>query len=484
MNPMNNLKDMKRLIVLIMVGAFAGGLSAQTGDTIWGRCTDYRYPAWYDECDYYTNDGGFIFGSVPVYFNTNEYEAPYGSLLAIRQSLPGPIALDGIAVMVSTRAQRYPSLSTERNNEYAILMSTDSNGIPGDTLALSRWDSATTRVMLLPQNIRAEQRGDTTNCMRDFEVFEARFPQPILVDSVFFIAGTFNSNERTIPDSIGVWRYKYRTTSYTLVKAYQNQCNLCMDGIMWINHTHNNGWGQLHSTRSAGPFLLIPAEFDLTVHTDDSLMGIATGSGTYRSGDPVIIAATPTQYCRFASWSDGSTDNPRVIHLYSDSTITATFTHDSSNYVRVLPNNPDWGSVSGAGIYPYGQSVDIAATPFDGYLFTEWADGNQDNPRTVYPTGDTVFTAIFDPVPVGISERGTQIPEFIITPNPTEGNIIIGCSEGSHVLIFYDGAGRPIVSHTFCGCTATLDVSTLPSGTYIAVLHTENMKEAKTLIKL
>ena len=39
--------------------------------------------------------------------------------------------------------------------------------------------------------------------------------------------------------------------------------------------------------------------------------------------------------------------------------------------------------------------VTISATPSDGYHFTQWSDGNTDNPRTIELTQDTTFTAEF-----------------------------------------------------------------------------------------
>lgn len=475
---------MKRYLLLALLITAGGYLSAQSGDIIWGRSVDYLYPVWYDECYYYTTDGGFILGEVPRYFYTMEHENSAGSLMATKQSVPEPVAIEGVAVMVSTHPQRWPSLTTERNNEYALLIGVDSNGLPGDTLAIARWDTVVPRVMLLPQNIRAEHAGDTTECLRDFLVYEARFPQPVLVDTQFFIAATFNSNERSAPDSNGVWRYKYRTTSYITVQAEQNPCAPCLTGIQFTTFSPDNGWNPLYYSLRVGPFLAITAGFDLTVLTADSLMGTVTGNGTYHSGVPAFVMATPSRYCRFTSWSDGSTENPRVMYLRSDSTVTANFMHDSSAYVRVLPNNPDWGSTSGTGIYSYGQSVDIVAVPTVGYLFSEWADGNQDNPRTVFPMGDTVFTALFDPVPVGIFEPQTPEQELTITPNPMQGIVTIGCAEGTHMLQLYDGAGRLVFTRNFAGCGATVDVATLPSGIYTAVLRTDNIKEAKTLIKL
>jgi hypothetical protein len=59
-------------------------------------------------------------------------------------------------------------------------------------------------------------------------------------------------------------------------------------------------------------------------------------------------------------------------------------------------NNPDAGTVSGAGTYDYGTYTEISATANYGYHFSHWNDGNTDNPRTVKVTEDRTYTAYFD----------------------------------------------------------------------------------------
>ena len=78
----------------------------------------------------------------------------------------------------------------------------------------------------------------------------------------------------------------------------------------------------------------------------------------------------------------------------------------SSNVVSVMANNPSYGTVSGGGSYPSGTSCQISATPYEGYYFTQWSDGNTDNPRTVVISQDTTFTAFFEAV--------QQIKEVVI----------------------------------------------------------------------
>ena len=57
--------------------------------------------------------------------------------------------------------------------------------------------------------------------------------------------------------------------------------------------------------------------------------------------------------------------------------------------------NAEHGNVS----YPQTMCDDmqLTATPDYGYHFTQWSDGNTDNPRTIELTRDTTFTALFAP---------------------------------------------------------------------------------------
>ena len=53
------------------------------------------------------------------------------------------------------------------------------------------------------------------------------------------------------------------------------------------------------------------------------------------------------------------------------------------------------GSVYGGGQFKPNTSIGISAHSYLGYHFTQWADGNTDNPRMVVLTNDTTFTAEF-----------------------------------------------------------------------------------------
>lgn len=63
--------------------------------------------------------------------------------------------------------------------------------------------------------------------------------------------------------------------------------------------------------------------------------------------------------------------------------------------LRVVPENYRMGAVERTGRYPEGQ-VSITAVPMPDFVFTQWTDGNTDNPRVINLTSDTLFTAEFE----------------------------------------------------------------------------------------
>jgi hypothetical protein len=121
------------------------------------------------------------------------------------------------------------------------------------------------------------------------------------------------------------------------------------------------------------------------------------GGGTYEKYTPITLTAIPNQGCRFVKWTDGNTDNPRVIIPESDCTYIADF--EEVNYTLTLAaNDVAMGNVFGAGTYKYGTEVAINAIPNTGYQFTQWSDNDTNASRTITITSDLSLTAYFQPI--------------------------------------------------------------------------------------
>ena len=124
----------------------------------------------------------------------------------------------------------------------------------------------------------------------------------------------------------------------------------------------------------------------VTLHCDN-VMGAVTGAGSYQANEQVNITATPNLGYRFRQWSDGITTNPRTLVVVGDTTLTAEFEEiSSSEYtVSVVVDAEQNGAVQ----------MTLTAVPDDGYQFTQWSDGNTDNPRTLRVTENMTLSATF-----------------------------------------------------------------------------------------
>ncbi|MBQ4377211.1 MAG: C10 family peptidase [Bacteroidales bacterium] len=134
--------------------------------------------------------------------------------------------------------------------------------------------------------------------------------------------------------------------------------------------------------------------YHLAVQSSNASRGVASGSGVYEAGRAVTVRATANTGYRFLSWQDGNTDNPRVIYMDSNTTLTASFSTDSLNVV-VIPQDSIRGHAWGTGRYAYRSYASLRATPAHGYHFSQWNDGDTNNPRGVRITSDITYTAYF-----------------------------------------------------------------------------------------
>ncbi len=93
------------------------------------------------------------------------------------------------------------------------------------------------------------------------------------------------------------------------------------------------------------------------------------------------------------------------------------------------------GTVEGQnGEYKEGETVVFTAIPADGYYFTNWSDGNTDNPRSIVTTSDISLTAKFigvTPKEGGIVETKKEGNSFVFTAVPSNGYYFTQWSDGS-----------------------------------------------------
>ena len=73
---------------------------------------------------------------------------------------------------------------------------------------------------------------------------------------------------------------------------------------------------------------------------------------------------------------------------------------DGQHFVQLSSADTAQGEALYSAFYPDSSYQTITAVPSHGFLFSHWNDSVTDNPRTVFVTQDTAFTAYFRPAPL------------------------------------------------------------------------------------
>lgn len=228
--------------------------------------------------------------------------------------------------------------------------------------------------------------------------------------------------------------------------------------------------------------------FNLQVSSANASMGTVTGGGSYPGGTNHTITAVPSENrYGFTHWStlagDSLTDNPLNVYLTRDTAFVAHFIELPQYYVTAASTNENWGSVSGSGMYFEGEQATLTAIPAESYVFEGWTDGNEESPRIVTVTQDTVFEAIFasDPT-IGINQATTL--EFSVSPNPTTGRLTVQMNQQEpYEMTIYDVNGKAVWSGKNENQVSEIDLSALAAGQYLLVVRTKDKYGVKTIVK-
>lgn len=171
--------------------------------------------------------------------------------------------------------------------------------------------------------------------------------------------------------------------------------------------------------------------------TANPLEGVAVGGGAYESGAQVTLAAVANAGYHFTQWADGNTSNPRQVTVAADGVYTAQFEKDAviQRYtLTTSTTNAAQGTAYGQGTYEAGTQIAVFAVANDGYHFTQWHDGNTDNPRMVTVAADAIYFANFaqDPVAPTLYELSVS------SESPAKGWTTEGCAYemGAQVMIY------------------------------------------------
>ncbi len=183
-------------------------------------------------------------------------------------------------------------------------------------------------------------------------------------------------------DGHGVWRYNTYTFGQTVdLTASPDTAN----GYHFANWTEG---GLEVSTSAAYSFIAesthtLVAHFALDQYTiaasaNLTAGGTITGAGTYNHGSTVNLSASHAAGYHFVKWTEGglevSTSAAYSFIAESTHTLVAHFALDQYT-IAASANLTAGGTITGAGTYNHGSTVNLSASHAAGYHFVKWTEG-------------------------------------------------------------------------------------------------------------
>ena len=128
--------------------------------------------------------------------------------------------------------------------------------------------------------------------------------------------------------------------------------------------------------------------------------GTVKGNGRYATGEEATLTATPAENYLFVAWLNAAGDTLSKSATYKftvegDATYTAAFRARARYTIEVeIAPNDEAGTVEGAGQHREGRTVELTATPAEGYTFVAWVNPANAAPRDTVSRNETyTFTA-------------------------------------------------------------------------------------------
>ena len=143
-----------------------------------------------------------------------------------------------------------------------------------------------------------------------------------------------------------------------------------------------------------------------------SAFGLSFFEGTHFN-----LYAYPATGYKFVSWSDGNTDNPRLIimpayNLYLDPIVEVDDSQTPKGAIINASATEGQGSIADftSGWYAEGTELTITAVAAEGYTFVQWSDGEVANPYfiTVEDKKNINITAMFEPTATAVNNVESQ----------------------------------------------------------------------------
>ena len=216
---------------------------------------------------------------------------------------------------------------------------------------------------------------------------------------------TFNANGGSTPSSSSITKDYNEAigTLPTCSRAADNTYTYAFAG--WFDTAAASGGTQLTTTTKVtsnktwyARWTATYKNYTVTWNGNGGTPSKSSSSFHYNDALGTLPTATRTGYT-FKGWStsaNGSVNVSTTTKVTGNVTYYAIWQINSYTLTVIAGTG---GTVSGGGLYNYGATATLKATPSAGYHFVKWSDGNTNASRTVTVTGNATYTATFEQDP-------------------------------------------------------------------------------------
>ena len=157
------------------------------------------------------------------------------------------------------------------------------------------------------------------------------------------------------------------------------------------------------------------------VVADPTVGGVVTGTGVYECGTSCTVTATPNENYTFMYWTENnnvvSTQVEYTFIVPTDCNLVAHFTLPLN--ITIASNPTEGGMVNGGGVFEYGNTCTVTATPNENYTFMYWTEND------IVVSSDAEYSFM-------VTDNRDLVAHFTLPLNitvsayPPDGGIVIG----------------------------------------------------------
>jgi hypothetical protein len=253
------------------------------------------------------------------------------------------------------------------------------------------------------------------------------------------------------------------------------------DGYKFINWTED---GSVISTETSYSFMIsgnrtLKANFTIktyTVFLEASAGGAVIGQNTYNYGTINTVTAISDEGYDFVNWTENGTEVSTSASfrftVNANRTLKANF---SIKTFTISLEASAGGTITGQGVYNFGTSNTIIATPNEGYKFVNWTENgtiaSTSASYTFSVKNNRTLIATFA-INTGMEQLGNK-HNYSIYPNPASDIVYIKLDNfkadiKKTRIVFYDISGKTFIlnSKVIDENVIKLNISHLPANAY------------------